>query len=55
MGFELGLSEAALDNANILFAEFGRSWINHLLLMSNEEIKFFCEEKQGHPGSIMSL
>ncbi|MBJ7901141.1 MAG: DUF87 domain-containing protein [Cyanobacteria bacterium RI_101] len=55
VGFELGLSEAALDNANILYAEFGRSWINHLLLMSNEEIKFFCEEKQGHPGSIMSL
>ncbi|MFN5514916.1 MAG: helicase HerA domain-containing protein [Cyanobacteriota bacterium] len=55
VGFELGLSEAALDNANILFAEFGRGWINHLLLMSNEEIKFFCEEKQGHPGSIMSL
>lgn len=55
VGFELGLSEAALDNANILYAEFGRGWINRLLLMSNEEIKFFCEEKQGHPGSIMSL
>ncbi len=55
VGFELGLSEAALDNANILFSEFGRDWILRLLEMSNEEIKVFCEEKQGHPGSIMSL
>lgn len=55
VGFELGLSEAALDNANILFSEFGSSWISRLLVMSNEEIKVFCEEKQGHPGSIMSL
>ncbi|MFM8296485.1 MAG: helicase HerA domain-containing protein [Microcystaceae cyanobacterium] len=55
VGFELGLSEAALDNANILFSEFGRSWINRLLQMSNEDIKIFCEEKQGHAGSIMSL
>ncbi len=55
VGFELGLSEAALDNANILFSEFGRPWINRLLEMSNEDIKIFCEEKQGHAGSIMSL
>jgi hypothetical protein len=55
VGFELGLSEAALDNANILFSEFGRGWITRLLDMSNEDIKVFCEEKQGHAGSIMSL
>ena len=55
VGFELGLSEAALDNANILFSEFGRNWITQLLNMTNEDIKIFCEEKQGHPGSIMSL
>ncbi len=55
VGFELGLSEAALDNANILSSEFGRSWIPQLLNMSNEDIKIFCEEKQGHAGSIMSL
>ncbi|MFM1842513.1 MAG: hypothetical protein RLZZ490_1249 [Cyanobacteriota bacterium] len=55
VGFELGLSEAALDNANILCSEFGRSWITRLLDMSNEDIKVFCEEKQGHAGSIMSL
>ncbi|MGA1621521.1 MAG: helicase HerA domain-containing protein [Synechocystis sp.] len=55
VGFELGLSEAALDNANILFSEFGRGWITRLLDMGNEDIKVFCEEKQGHAGSIMSL
>jgi DNA helicase HerA-like ATPase len=55
VGFELGLSEAALDNANILCSEFGRGWISRLLVMSNEDIKGFCEEKQGHAGSIMSL
>lgn len=55
VGFELGLSEAALDNANILYSEFGRGWISQLLAMSNEDIKLFCDEKQGHAGSIMSL
>ncbi|MBW4565065.1 MAG: ATP-binding protein [Mojavia pulchra JT2-VF2] len=52
---DLGLSEAALDNANILYAEFGKAWILQLLNMTNEEIKLFCEEKRGHQGSIMSL
>ncbi|WP_431191362.1 helicase HerA domain-containing protein [Funiculus sociatus] len=52
---ELGLSEAALDNANILNAEFGNSWIVQLLNMTNEEIQMFCEERKGHKGSIMSL
>lgn len=52
---DLGLSEAALDNANILNAEFGKAWILQLLNMNNEEIKLFCEEKRGHQGSIMSL
>ena len=52
---ELGLSEAAIDNAVILEREYGKSWISRLLTMTNEEIKMLCEEKQGHPGSIMSL
>ena len=52
---ELGLSEAALDNANILYNEYGRSWIVRLVNMTNEDIKMFCEAKQGHQGSISSL
>ncbi|WP_013323293.1 helicase HerA domain-containing protein [Gloeothece verrucosa] len=52
---ELGLSDASIDNAAILNNEFGRSWITQLVSMSNEEIKTFCTDKQGHPGSIMSL
>jgi DNA helicase HerA-like ATPase len=55
VGQELGLSEASLDNANILYSEFNKSWIIQLLNMSNEDIKMFCQEKQGHAGSIMSL
>ncbi len=52
---ELNLSEAALDSANILYSEFGKSWIAQLLTMTNEEIQLFCDEKRGHKGSIMSL
>lgn len=52
---ELGLSDAAIDNANILYNEYGKQWIVRLLNMTNEDIKVFCESKQGHPGSIMSL
>lgn len=52
---ELNLSEAALDSANILQSEFGKSWISQLLTMTNEEIQLFCDEKRGHKGSIMSL
>ncbi|WP_088242101.1 helicase HerA domain-containing protein [Calothrix rhizosoleniae] len=52
---ELGLSDASIDNANILYAEFGKSWILQLINMSNEEIKMFCEEKRGHQGSITAL
>ncbi|MDH6057494.1 ATP-binding protein [Umezakia ovalisporum] len=52
---ELGLSEAALDNASILFNEFGKSWIPQLFNMTSEDVKLFCEEKPGHPGSITSL
>ncbi|HLP90570.1 MAG TPA: ATP-binding protein [Nostocaceae cyanobacterium] len=52
---DLGLSDAALDNANILYSEFGKSWIVQLLNMTNEEIEMFCDEKRGHKGSIMSL
>ncbi len=52
---ELGLSDAALDNANILAAEYGNSWISRLLEMSNEDITIFCESGKGHKGSIASL
>lgn len=52
---ELGLSEAAMDNANILYNEYGKSWIMRLVNMTNEDIKMFCESKQGHQGSISSL
>ncbi|MEA5469953.1 ATP-binding protein [Spirulina sp. 06S082] len=55
VGYELGLSDASIDNANILASEFGKSWIVQLLNMTNEEIKEFCETKQGHMGSIMAL
>ncbi|MBD2577485.1 ATP-binding protein [Oscillatoria sp. FACHB-1406] len=55
VGQELNLSEASIDNANILASEYGKSWIVQLLNMSNEEIKMFCEEKQGHTGAIMAL
>ena len=55
VGHELGLSEASLDNANILASEFGEFWISRLLDMTNEDIKEFCLEKQGHTGSIMAL
>ncbi|TAF10663.1 MAG: ATP-binding protein [Nostocales cyanobacterium] len=52
---ELGLSEAALDNANILCNELGKSWIPQLFNMTSEDIKLFCDDKPGHPGSITSL
>jgi uncharacterized protein len=52
---ELGLSDAALDNANILAAEYGNSWISRLLEMTNEDITIFCESGKGHKGSISSL
>lgn len=52
---ELNLSEASLDNANVLASEYGRDWIYRLLNMTNEEIQIFCNEKQGHQGSIMAL
>lgn len=55
VGQELNLSEATLDNANILFSEFGKSWILQLLNMTNEEIQMFCEEKRGHKGSLLAL
>lgn len=52
---ELGLSDAAIDNAIILKSEFDQGWINTLLNMTNEQIKEFCFEKQGHQGSMMAL
>jgi DNA helicase HerA-like ATPase len=44
-----------MDNANILYNEYGKSWIMRLVNMTNEDIKMFCEAKQGHQGSISSL
>ncbi|MFP4007854.1 MAG: helicase HerA domain-containing protein [Spirulinaceae cyanobacterium] len=55
IGSELNLSEASIDNANILAGEFGKSWIVQLLNMTNEDITELCEMKQGHKGSIMAL
>ncbi|NCO74244.1 MAG: DUF87 domain-containing protein [Cyanobacteria bacterium] len=55
IGRELNLSEASLDNANILASEYGKHWISRLLEMTNEDIQIFCNEKQGHQGSIMAL
>jgi DNA helicase HerA-like ATPase len=55
VSYELGLSEASLDNANILKSEYGENWIGNLIDMSNDEIQEFCEFKQGHKGSIMAL
>jgi DNA helicase HerA-like ATPase len=55
VGRELDISEASLDNANILYGEFQSSWIEELIAMTNEDIKIFCEEKRGHMGSIMAL
>src|SRR6478672_6519759 len=52
---ELNLSEASLENANILRSEFGKSWITQLLSMSNEEIQNFCDEKRGNKSSVMAL
>lgn len=52
---ELNLSEASLENAIILRNEFGKSWINRLLIMTNEEIQEFCETKMGSKSSIMAL
>jgi uncharacterized protein len=53
---ELGLSDAALDNAAILAnSEYGNDWIRRLLEMTNEDIKDFCESGKGHQGSISSL
>ena len=55
IGRELNLSEASLENAIILRNEFGKSWINRLLTMGNEEIQEFCEVKMGSKSSIMAL
>jgi len=52
---ELNLSEASLENAIILRNEFGNSWINRLLQLSNEQIQEFCEVKMGSKSSIMAL
>lgn len=55
VAYELGLSDASIDNANILRGEYKDSWIQQLIYMSNEDITLFCEEKQGNKSSIMAL
>jgi hypothetical protein len=45
--YELNLSDASLENAIILRMNFGKSWINRLLTMTNGEIQEFCELKMG--------
>jgi DNA helicase HerA-like ATPase len=55
IAFELGLSEASLDNANILANEFGQHWIQDLLNLTNEEIREFCQSRQGNFSSITAL
>jgi DNA helicase HerA-like ATPase len=55
VAYELGLSEAAIDNANILRTEFGKPWITQLLNWNNDDIKDFCEQKQGNMASISAL
>ncbi len=52
---ELNLSDASLENAIILRNEFGKSWIQRLLTMTNGEIQEFCEVKMGSKASIMAL
>jgi hypothetical protein len=52
---ELNLSEASLENAQILYNEFSWAWIVELLGMDNEEIEAFCENRRGNKASIMAL
>ncbi|BAC92346.1 helicase HerA domain-containing protein [Gloeobacter violaceus] len=52
---ELNLSEASIENANILRHEFQRGWIGTLLSMSGGELQEFCESKGAHFGSTIAL
>jgi hypothetical protein len=52
---ELNLSEASLENAQILYNEFSWAWIVELLSMENDEIEEFCENRRGNKASIMAL
>lgn len=52
---ELNLSEASIENANILRHEFQRGWIGALLSMSGGELQEFCEQKGAHFGSTVAL
>ncbi|MEN9215790.1 MAG: ATP-binding protein [Gloeomargarita sp. HHBFW_bins_162] len=51
----LNLSEASLENANILRAEFNNQWIAQLLQLTNDEIQEFCQTRRGSPAAIMAL
>ncbi|MFM2063748.1 MAG: hypothetical protein RLZZ507_3419 [Cyanobacteriota bacterium] len=44
-----------LDNAQILSFEFGKSWINKLSSMTNDEIQIFCNQKNGNQELITRL
>ncbi|MBW4698036.1 MAG: DUF87 domain-containing protein [Aphanocapsa lilacina HA4352-LM1] len=52
---ELNLSEASIENANILRHEFQRGWIGALLSMSGGELQELCESKGAHYGSTIAL
>jgi len=52
---ELNLSEASIENANILKHEFGRNWIGTLLGMGGGELQEFCEQHGAHFGSTIAL
>ncbi|BAZ91232.1 helicase HerA domain-containing protein [Cylindrospermopsis curvispora] len=52
---ELGVSDASMDSASILYKQLGDRWIPELLGMTGDDIKLFCDENPGHVGSIAAL
>lgn len=52
---ELGVSDASMDSASILYKQLGDRWIPQLLGMTGDDIKLFCDENPGHVGSIAAL
>ncbi|EFA69741.1 helicase HerA domain-containing protein [Cylindrospermopsis raciborskii] len=52
---ELGVSDASMDSASILYKRLGDRWIPELLGMTGDDIKLFCDENPGHVGSIAAL
>ncbi|MFB2646515.1 helicase HerA domain-containing protein [Raphidiopsis sp. BLCC-F218] len=52
---ELGIGDASMDSASILYKQLGDRWIPELLGMTGDDIKLFCDENPGHVGSIAAL